>query len=62
MISESTTGGEDLLAQLQQDTRLVANATAKAGLADMALLFQYLDMFGITARVSQALSRMTNST
>lgn len=38
-----------------QDEKLTANKTAKEGLEDMKLLFQYLDIFGITHRVRDSL-------
>ena len=49
-------GGRDLLAQLQQDAELTQNARATEGLADMELLFQYLDVYQIMDRISFDLS------
>ncbi|PNS20883.1 histidine-tRNA ligase [Sphaceloma murrayae] len=45
-------GGRDLLESLQADATLSANETAKQGLADMELLFNYLDIFSVYDRVS----------
>lgn len=45
-------GGEDLLEKLQANETLMANESAKKGLADMALLFNYLNIFGVMDRIS----------
>lgn len=45
-------GGPELVERLLQDEKLLSNASAKAGLQDMSLLFKYLDIFGVTKRVS----------
>ena len=45
-------GGEELVAKLQEDAVLSGNKSAKEGLADMALLFKYLNIFGVTPKVS----------
>ncbi|KAF4552598.1 Histidine--tRNA ligase-like protein [Elsinoe fawcettii] len=45
-------GGRDLLDQLQADATLSANESAKAGLADMKLLFDYVDIFSCFDRIS----------
>ena len=45
-------GGKDLLVKLQADTELSGNESAKAGLADMALLFTYLESFGVLNNIS----------
>lgn len=45
-------GGEDLLAKLQANETLVANESAKSGLADMATLFNYLNIFNVMPRIS----------
>jgi histidyl-tRNA synthetase len=48
-------GGPELLAQLRE-TRIASNKSALAGLQDMELLFKYLDVFGVTPKVSFDLS------
>ena len=45
------TGGAELVETLLQDATLTANKSAKEGLADMALLFKYLNIFGVTNKV-----------
>ncbi|EGP88236.1 unnamed protein product [Zymoseptoria tritici ST99CH_1A5] len=45
-------GGVDLLEKLQKDEKLAANASASAGLADMALLFEYLQPWGVMPNIS----------
>lgn len=45
-------GGRDLLSRLEKDEVLSSNESAKAGLADMALLFTYLQSFSVLERVS----------
>ncbi|KAI8140273.1 histidyl-tRNA synthetase [Fennellomyces sp. T-0311] len=45
-------GSRDLLEKLSADEKLSQNASAKEGLADMALLFDYMDIYGITAKMS----------
>jgi histidyl-tRNA synthetase len=49
-------GGKDLLQKLQKDERLESNESAKAGLADMALLFTYLQSFDVLDRISLDMS------
>lgn len=49
-------GQGDLLTKLQADEALMANASMKAGLADMALLFEYLEAFEALENVSFDLS------
>ncbi|KAF9892002.1 Cytoplasmic and mitochondrial histidine tRNA synthetase [Aspergillus nanangensis] len=49
-------GGRDLLDTLLKDAELTANASAKAGLDDMALLMDYLEAFGVLDRISFDLS------
>ncbi|KAN0064920.1 Cytoplasmic and mitochondrial histidine tRNA synthetase [Thecaphora frezii] len=49
-------GGRELLEKLQQDASLTGHLTASQGLKDMALLFDYLDVFGILDRMSFDLS------
>jgi histidyl-tRNA synthetase len=49
-------GQQDLLSKLQSDEKLVANASMKSGMADMALLFEYLEAFGCLSNVSFDLS------
>lgn len=44
-------GGRDLLEKLQKDEKLTQNASASQGLEDMALLYDYMDIFGITDKV-----------
>ncbi|EGE03004.1 histidyl-tRNA synthetase [Trichophyton equinum CBS 127.97] len=45
-------GGRDLLESLLADEKLTANASAKAGLDDMALLLEYLEDFGVVDKIS----------
>ncbi|KAJ5564681.1 hypothetical protein N7513_000923 [Penicillium frequentans] len=45
-------GGRELLNKLLQDETLTANASAKAGLEDMALLMDYLEAFGSLDKIS----------
>ena len=45
-------GGRELLDSLRGDEALFANASAKAGLEDMALLIDYLDAFKVLDKVS----------
>ncbi|KAI9828675.1 MAG: Cytoplasmic and mitochondrial histidine tRNA synthetase [Thelocarpon impressellum] len=49
-------GSEELLTSLRSDDALKANASAAAGLEDMALLFSYLRAFDVLDRVSFDLS------
>lgn len=49
-------GGKDLIAVLQADEALMANESAAQGVKDMVLLFEYLDAFEATSRVSFDLS------
>jgi histidyl-tRNA synthetase len=49
-------GQKDLLSKLQADVKLVANESMKAGLADMDLLFDYLEAFEAMDDVSFDLS------
>lgn len=49
-------GQQDLLSKLQSDEKLQANASMKAGMADMALLFEYLEAFDCLSSVSFDLS------
>ncbi|KAF2099430.1 histidyl-tRNA synthetase [Rhizodiscina lignyota] len=49
-------GSRDLLTELSNNETLVANESAKAGLADMALLFDYLEVFGVLDRISLDMS------
>ena len=50
-----TIGGPELVDRLRQDEKLVGHKAAKEGIEDMALLFKYLDIFNVTARVSDSL-------
>jgi histidyl-tRNA synthetase len=45
-------GSRELLDTLLKDETLNANATAKAGLEDMALMMDYLEAFGVLDKVS----------
>ena len=45
-------GGRDLLEKLRADEKLIANASAKQGLEDVALLFGYLEAFEVLDRIS----------
>ena len=45
-------GSRELLSKLQADATLSANESAKAGLANMDLLFGYLQTFGVLDKVS----------
>lgn len=49
-------GQHDLLKKLQADERLTSNASMKAGMEDMDLLFNYLDSFNALQNVSFDLS------
>ncbi|KAK5041474.1 Cytoplasmic and mitochondrial histidine tRNA synthetase, partial [Cryomyces antarcticus] len=49
-------GGRELLETLKDDEAFAANASAKQGLEEMALLFDYLDVFAVLPRVSFDLS------
>ena len=49
-------GGRELIAKLQDDTVLTQNERAVEGLAEMELLYQYLDVYGVTDRLSFDLS------
>lgn len=44
-------GGEELLQTLSADATLTGNKLAKEGINEMKLLFDYLNAYGITARV-----------
>lgn len=52
----SRRGGRDLLEILQADEKLSNHVQAKEGIRDMALLFDYLDVYGITDKMSFDLS------
>lgn len=45
-------GGRELLERLQSDAELSANESAKQGLEDMALMFDYLTVFDVLHKVS----------
>ncbi|KZV74092.1 histidine-tRNA ligase [Peniophora sp. CONT] len=45
-------GSRDLLDRLLADTNLTTNKSAKLGLDEMATLFDYLDAYGITGKMS----------
>lgn len=47
-------GGVSLVEQLLQDPKLSQNKQAMEGLGDLKLLFEYLTLFGINDKVSQA--------
>lgn len=49
-------GGKDLLEKLQKDETLAANESMKQGMADMELLFDYLECYEATNAVSFDLS------
>ncbi|KAG1313912.1 hypothetical protein G6F64_001883 [Rhizopus arrhizus] len=49
-------GGRDLLEILKKDDVLTKNASASAGIKDMELLFDYLDVFEVTEKMSFDLS------
>ncbi|KAI8928773.1 hypothetical protein BC831DRAFT_447338 [Entophlyctis helioformis] len=49
-------GSKELCAVLAADARLSQNEAAMAGIADMDLLFTYLDLFGVTDRLTFDLS------
>ena len=51
VLNSSTSGGVELVERLKQDPVLLKNKTAIAGLDDMALLFKYLEIYGVTDRV-----------
>ena len=45
-------GGPALLDQLRADAPLMANASAKVGIEEMGILFQYLEAYGVVDKVS----------
>jgi histidyl-tRNA synthetase len=45
-------GSRELLEKLQADSTLMANESAKKGIDDMALLFDYLEAFDVLSKVS----------
>ncbi|KAL9093749.1 MAG: hypothetical protein Q9159_000050 [Coniocarpon cinnabarinum] len=49
-------GGEDLLKNLQVNTTLTANPSAAAGLQELSLLFNYLNIFDVTKKISLDMS------
>ncbi|CAG8463064.1 6014_t:CDS:2 [Paraglomus brasilianum] len=49
-------GGKELLTQLLDNKELVSNKNVKAGLDDMILLFQYLEIFNVLDKMSFDLS------
>ncbi|KAM0748219.1 histidyl-tRNA synthetase [Meredithblackwellia eburnea MCA 4105] len=49
-------GAQDLVAQLEKDAKLAESKSALEGLKDMVLLFKYLDIYGVTHRISFDLS------
>jgi histidyl-tRNA synthetase len=49
-------GQKDLLSKLQADEKLMANESMKSGIADMGLLFEYLEAFDALDNVSFDLS------
>lgn len=49
-------GGRDLLAKLKADAVMTRHPTASQGVKDMELLFDYLDVYGISDRMSFDLS------
>ena len=51
-------GSRDLLDRLRADETLIANKSAKLGLDEMAILFDYLDAYGITNKVCSLLASM----
>jgi len=44
-------GGRELLGKLKNDSNLMANTSAKQGLEDMSLLFNYLDALNASSNV-----------
>ncbi|GAA6038911.1 hypothetical protein JCM8097_000570 [Rhodosporidiobolus ruineniae] len=49
-------GGPELVEQLKKDEKLSQHKLAMEGLNDMALLFEYLNIYGVTSRLSFDLS------
>ncbi|KAF3927339.1 hypothetical protein ABW21_db0202827 [Orbilia brochopaga] len=49
-------GSRDLLEELEKTESLAGNETIKRGLADMRILFDYLDIFDVTPKISFDLS------
>ncbi|KAK6541188.1 Cytoplasmic and mitochondrial histidine tRNA synthetase [Orbilia ellipsospora] len=49
-------GGRDLLEELEKTESLASNETIKKGLADLRLLFDYLDIYDVTKKISFDLS------
>jgi histidyl-tRNA synthetase len=46
-----TSGGRDLLEKLKNDTKLTENNSARQGLEEMSLLFNYLDALDASTHV-----------
>jgi histidyl-tRNA synthetase len=44
-------GGRDLLEKLKNDSQLLENSSAKKGLEDMSLLFNYVDALEAASHV-----------
>ncbi|KAH9816116.1 hypothetical protein DFH28DRAFT_927470 [Melampsora americana] len=49
-------GSDELIEKLSNDLKLINNQSAKEGLNEMNLLFKYIDVFGIKAKISFDLS------
>ncbi|EGG03722.1 uncharacterized protein MELLADRAFT_37940 [Melampsora larici-populina 98AG31] len=49
-------GSEELLQKLSEDSKFMNNKSAKEGLNEMILLFKYINVFGITPKISFDLS------
>ena len=47
-------GGRDLLEKLAKDEELTKNKSASEGIADMQLLYDFMDAFEITEKVQKA--------
>lgn len=55
LVADATGTGFELLEKLESDAELGAIASAKAGLKDMRLLFEYLEVYGCLDKVSYIL-------
>jgi histidyl-tRNA synthetase len=53
-------GGRDLLEFLKKDDKLTANASAAAGLKDMEILFDYLEVFDVMDKVNSNSNKLVN--
>jgi hypothetical protein len=52
-------GGRDLLEKLKNDSQLLENSSAKQGLEDMSLLFNYVDALEAASHVEPLHTQLT---